>query len=61
MSYKQFLNKTIPIFSFSQRSYNDLDLTIGFVGQARKDKGFHFIIAQPWESEENLERYQYYK
>jgi hypothetical protein len=26
-----------------------------------KDKGFRFIIAQPWESEENLERYQYYK
>jgi len=26
-----------------------------------KDKGFYFIIAQPWESEENLEKYQYYK
>ena len=26
-----------------------------------KDKSFHFIIAQPWESEENLEGYQYYK
>ena len=26
-----------------------------------KNLGFHFIIAQPWESEENLEQYQYYK
>jgi len=26
-----------------------------------KDKGFHFIIAQPWESKENLEKYQYYQ
>jgi hypothetical protein len=26
-----------------------------------KDKGFYFIIAQPWESEENLEQNQYYK
>ena len=26
-----------------------------------KNKNFHFIIAQPWESEENLEQYQYYK
>ena len=43
MSSKQFLNKTIPIFSFSQRSFNGLDLTIGFVGQARKDKGFHLL------------------
>jgi hypothetical protein len=26
-----------------------------------KDKGFYFIVAQPWESVENLEQYQYYK
>ncbi len=26
-----------------------------------KDKGFYFIVAQPWESVENLEKYQYYK
>jgi hypothetical protein len=43
MSSKQFLHKTIPIFSFSERSFNDLDLTIGFIGQARKDKGFHLL------------------
>jgi hypothetical protein len=26
-----------------------------------KDKGFHFIIAQPWESEENMQNQQDYK
>jgi len=26
-----------------------------------KNKGFYFIVAQPWESKENLEQYQYYK
>ncbi len=43
MSSKDFLHKAIPIFSFSERSFNDLDLTIGFVGQARKDKGFNLL------------------
>lgn len=26
-----------------------------------KDRGFNFIIAQPWESEENLKQYQHYE
>jgi len=43
MNSNEFLHKAIPIFSFSERFFNEPDLTIGFVGQARKDKGFHLL------------------
>ena len=43
MRSKEFLYNAIPIFSFSERFFNDHNLTIGFVGQARKDKGFHLL------------------
>lgn len=43
MGSPNFLRETIPIFSFSERFFSNNDLTIGFVGQARKDKGFHLL------------------
>ena len=43
MCSKEFLHNAIPIFSFNERFFNDRNLTIGFVGQARKDKGFHLL------------------
>lgn len=43
MSSTNFLHETIPIFSFNKRFLSNTDLTIGFVGQARKDKGFHLL------------------
>ena len=47
----------------NNRLWNNKEYLEEFTRRASllKDKGFHFIIAQPWESEENLEQYQYYK
>jgi hypothetical protein len=40
---KYLVNVVTPIFSFFERLHTNLALTIGFVGQARKDKGFHLL------------------
>jgi hypothetical protein len=43
MREKELINTVTPIFSFSERSLNNYNITIGYVGQARKDKGFHLL------------------
>ena len=40
---KYLVNTVTPIFSFFERFHANITLTIGFVGQARKDKGFHLL------------------
>jgi hypothetical protein len=40
---KYLVNTVTPIFSFYKRSQTNPTVTIGFVGQARKDKGFHLL------------------
>ena len=40
---KYLVNTVTPIFSFFERFHTNFTLTIGFVGQARKDKGFHLL------------------
>lgn len=40
---KYLVNVVTPIFSFFERLHANFALTIGFVGQARKDKGFHLL------------------
>ena len=40
---KYLVNTVTPIFSFFERFHTNYTLTIGFVGQARKDKGFHLL------------------
>ena len=40
---KYLVNTITPIFSFFERFHTNFTLTIGFVGQARKDKGFHLL------------------
>jgi hypothetical protein len=40
---KYLVNTVTPIFSFCERFHTNSTVTIGFVGQARKDKGFHLF------------------
>ena len=40
---KYLVNTVTPIFSFFERFHTNSTVTIGFVGQARKDKGFHLL------------------
>ena len=43
LNNKYLVNTVTPIFSFFERFHTNYTLTIGFVGQARKDKGFHLL------------------
>ena len=40
---KYLVNTVTPIFSFFERFHTNSTVTIGVVGQARKDKGFHLL------------------
>jgi hypothetical protein len=54
MRYKNLLHNTIPFHTFSEKFFNNRILTIGFVGQARRDKGFHFLPALITELEKKI-------
>jgi dTDP-D-glucose 4,6-dehydratase len=58
MNNKYLVNSVTPIFSFCERFHTNSNVTIGFVGQARKDKGFHLFPELILKLEKKTKFYQ---